>query len=125
MTDQLTEISGVRQIEGEQRRRWFSSLTLDLIVWVDQSNCPTGFQFCHRVGTNEHALTWRPSKGFTYARVDSGDYGRVGYKQSPILLVNGAPNLPLLLKTFAAASETVPEDIHRFVVGALSPPERK
>jgi len=120
MNDQLREIPRVRQIKGEPRRRWFSAGVLDLIVWLDRANRPSGFQLCHGVGTSEHALTWHPEKGFDYARVDSGEQGHLSYKGTPILQLAGTSNLAELRRLFDEASGDVPEDVRGFVVQALS-----
>lgn len=78
--DQLREIPGVRQIAGERHRRWFNSLSLDLVVWMDEQDRLTAFQLCYQTGAQEHALTWQATTGFNHARVDSCETGGLDYK---------------------------------------------
>lgn len=66
MKNSLREISRVRQVPGESCRRWFSSDTLDLVVWLADGNdnasaagTVLGFQLCYDKLHAEHALTWR------------------------------------------------------------------
>ena len=42
--DTLDEVQTPRQHPGEPRRRWFTSVALDLIVWYDPTGRPAGFQ---------------------------------------------------------------------------------
>jgi hypothetical protein len=117
MVDQLREILHVRQIQGEARRRWFTSELLDLMVWVNAKDKPTGFQLCHRGDDSEHAFTWHTGRGWDYARVDTGETGALGIKASPILRPTGKPNRALLRALFEAAASEVPADIRRFILG--------
>jgi hypothetical protein len=124
--DLLREIPHVRQIQGEPKRRWFTSEFLDLMVWANGENKPTGFQICHRSDDSEHAFTWHTGRGWDYARVDTGETGGLGIKASPILRPTGRPNLVLLRKVFEAAASEVPPDIRRFIQRrfALKKPKR-
>jgi len=86
----LREMSSVRQIPDEPRRRWFSDAHFDLVIWTDDSGDIVGFQLCYDRAHAERALTWRRDTGFSHNAVDSGE-GRPGrYKAPPILVADGA-----------------------------------
>jgi len=87
MKDTLTEVPNCRQIEGEPLRRWFTCLTMDLIVWFEDEAI-IGFQLCYKEGPLEHALAWRSKGGYQHHRIDAGDCtGRP--KMTPILVPGG------------------------------------
>jgi hypothetical protein len=123
MVERLREIPNIRQIQGEPRRRWFTSEFLDLTVWVSGVNVPIGFQFCHRSGNSEHAFTWHVERGWDYTEVDTGEPGGFGIKATPILRANGAPDFLLLRKLFKAAAGGIPVNIQRFVSNSFTPPK--
>jgi hypothetical protein len=91
---QLLEISSVRQLAGEYRRRWFTSSTMDLFVWCDESDAIVGFQFTYDKGSRERALTWRLASGFVHDAVDDGESHMASrYKATPLLRTDGQPNI--------------------------------
>lgn len=94
MKSMLREIRNVRQIPGELKRRWFTSDTMDLIVWVDESDGPTQLQLCYDKGLHraERALTWKHKTGYTHTAVDDGEAGHGRYKSTPILIADGSFN---------------------------------
>ena len=53
----LREIAA-RQVPGDPKRRWFTSPRIDLFVWLDEHDSPSGFQLCYDKESREHALTW-------------------------------------------------------------------
>jgi len=99
----LREISGVRQIEGEPHRRWFSDEHFDLVIW-DEGREIVGFQLCYDKSRGERALTWKAESGFTHNAVDDGE-GRAGrYKASPILVADGSFDAGLVASRFLGHS---------------------
>jgi len=95
----LREITGVRQIEGEPHRRWFTDDLLDLIVWDAESDI-VGFQLCYDKTHAERAVTWKAGSGFNHNAVDSGE-GRAGrYKGSPILVADGGFDVQRVATSF-------------------------
>jgi hypothetical protein len=115
----LTEISAVRQIPGEPRRRWFRTDDLDLIVWCDAAGAPMSFQLCYDKLRSERALTWTPERGFLHTAVDDGEDIGLGYKQTPILLAGGQFDANRVGDRFAAASAQLPREIAEFVGNKL------
>lgn len=118
----LRELPDTRQVPGEQRRRWFNSPDLDLIVWVDDEGDPTGFQLCYdkaRGAHGERALTWHTGRGYDHAAVDDGEGAPGKYKSTPILVADGLFQPNRVHAEFLEASADVPEEIRQFVSDAL------
>jgi len=119
MTNTLREIRNVRQVPGEPRRRWFTSETMDLIVWVNDAETPTQLQFCYDKGRRraERAFTWKLDRGFTHQAVDDGENGNLGrsYKATPLLVADGSFNTERVCSLFLDGSQLLPADIIEFV----------
>jgi len=114
----LTELTGVRQTDG-RRRRWFRSPHEDLIVWFSEDGSLWGFQFCYNRDRDERALTWRPGHGYSHERVDAGEGPGLDYKQTPILVPDGAMDSSSVLQVFLDASAKVPQFIVDFVADRI------
>ncbi len=115
----MIEWAGVRQIPGEPRRRWFSSEEFDLIVRLDDSGEFIGFELCYDKTSNEHALLWSKSQGFSHMGVDDGEQRMGSHKQTPIMVANGAFDFPHLYSAFLKECTTLPEDVAGFVLQTL------
>ena len=115
----MRELPDIRQIPGEPRRRWFNSPELDLIVWLDEDDRPSGFQLCYDKLRGERALTWRAGRGYDHAAVDSGEDMPTKYKGTPILVADGLFESDRVKEDFLEASAEVPEDIRNFVAAVL------
>ncbi|MES2898902.1 MAG: hypothetical protein V4723_04190 [Pseudomonadota bacterium] len=113
----LYEISSVRQVPGEERRRWFASTHMDLFVWCGEQGALTGFQLAYDKETKERALTWKVRTGFVHDLVDDGEL-RSGsrYKETPLLQNAGQPNIDRILELFDAYGTRVPIEIASFIV---------
>ena len=83
----LREISSVRQIQGEPRRRWFTDAHFDLVIWSEERHI-VGFQLCYDKTRGERAVTWKEASGFTHNAVDSGEDRPGRYKAAPILVAD-------------------------------------
>lgn len=120
MSTTLSEIRHTRQVPGEPHRRWFSSDTLDLIVWLDAHDAPIGFQLCYDKLDRERALTWRAAgHTLTHMAVDDGESTGLAHKATPILVPDGALDAPRLLELFSAASSELPSPIRACVLAQL------
>ena len=62
----LQEITNIRQIEGEPRRRWFADAAVDLYVWYDDADNIIQFQICYDKGPGEQALTWKKDQNLRF-----------------------------------------------------------
>ena len=117
----LKELNSVRQVSGEPRRRWFSSDTMDLIVWYDAADAPLGFQFCYDKGDAEKALTWRRESGFSHTGVDDGEgNSRLNYKATPILVANGRFDGQHVLQLLQTQGAGVPPELQQFIAATIA-----
>lgn len=115
----LTELSNVRQIPGEPRRRWFSDRDFDLIVWFDKDDVIIAFQLCYDKQKNEHALTWRAPSGYYHNRVDTGEYHPLQPKATPILVSDGVFDYLRIAEAFGQAKSEIEPRIADFVYEKL------
>ena len=116
----LEEFNRVRQEPGAGRRRWFQGSGLELIVWLDAAGGTEGFQICYQsAGFQEHALTWRARRGFSHARVDTGDT-RPDKNLTPILVADGEVPWEKLRSDFAADSARLEPELRDFVAARLA-----
>ena len=98
----ITEITGVRQINGDPRRRWFSNEDFDLIVWLDDPDDHiSGFQLCYDKTAYQRALTWHSEHGYLHNRVDDGENTPGKYKAAPILVCDGIFEKEIIAAQFA------------------------
>jgi len=117
----LREISPTRQVKGEDKRKWFASSTMDLIVWSNEIDEITGFQICYGKGNEEKAFTWTARNGFSHLKVDDGERkGELGRKASPVLTVDADCDVPAIVSLFRSEAENIPEDIRRFILSRTS-----
>lgn len=115
----LTEFKQVKQENGAGHRRWFEDDGLELIVWHDAAGGPQGFQICYLgADRQERALTWQHGRGFTHARVDSGDT-RPDKNLTPILMRDGAVPWARVQTEFAERSAELEPAMRDFVLMAL------
>lgn len=120
MTALLREVTHVRQVPGEPRRRWFSSDALDLVVWLGDDEAIVGFQLCYDKLRAERALTWwAHGHRLQHMAVDDGEPGGMRHKSSPVLVPDGVLDAPTLLAEFRAAAGELPPAIVAAVVAQL------
>jgi hypothetical protein len=117
--DALRELPDTRQVEGEPRRRWFSSPDLDLIVWLDEQDTLVGFQLCYDKSRGERALTWRKDRGYDHMGVDDGEAGPAQYKSTPILVADGHFDRERVEGLFINSSEDVPAALRSAVADLI------
>lgn len=127
----LREIPDPRQIPGEASRRWFSGSNFDLIVWCEEDGAIIGFQLCYGKLQGERALTWKRGTGYVHTTVDDGE-GRSGkYKETPLLVQDGAFDAAKVAAQFRAHSSGIDQSVATFVLDrvlafpccAVLPPE--
>lgn len=115
----MHEVTKVRQIPGEARRRWFCSSELDLIVWLSEQGDILGFELCYDKLRCEHAIVWNVKHGFRHMAVDDGEQRRGKHKSSPILVRDGFFDVVRISQLLQAESEQLPPDIACFVLMQL------
>src|SRR5262245_40298969 len=118
---QLTEIAGVRQDPKEPRRRWFWSNVAELMVWLDESGAPIGFQLSYDKAVAERILTWKQDSGFLHTAVDDGE-SDVGFrhKATPILIADGDFDAKRVMKQFHELAANLPPELIRFVTEEIT-----
>jgi hypothetical protein len=111
----LREINPVRQIKGQQKRRWFSDDFFDLLVWIDERDEISGFQLSYDRSHNQRALTWHIESGFTHHHIDDGE-GKPGkMKATPILIPDSHFNYAEIGRRFKKNGSHIDERIFSFV----------
>lgn len=115
----LHEIKNVKQERGPGRRRWFESDGFELVVWFDAANAVTGFQICYDLGEGEHALTWRPGRGFSHAMIDTGDGSPFG-NLTPVLSPDSDIPWHEIARVFDERSASLEPGLRRLVRNRLA-----
>ena len=121
----LREIKPSRQVPGEPRRRWFSSPNIDLFVWLNDDDSPSGFQLCYDKELREHALTWTEEHGYSHMGVDAGESRPARPKGSPILVADGYADAPRILEQFRSEAQSLPAQLVRLVEEKIKLLDRK
>lgn len=116
----MKERINVRQIPGDNTRRWFSSENLDLIVWYDPEGNLAGFELCYDKTRVEHSICWRPRGGFVHMAVDDGENRPGKYKASPVLVPDGHFDARRVHAAFAIECISLPQELAAYVLQALS-----
>ncbi|WP_136417491.1 hypothetical protein [Herbaspirillum sp. ST 5-3] len=116
----LQEITQVRQLPGDRKRRWFTSDTMDLIVWMDAQGDIDGFQLCYDKGRTEKALHWTRDRGLSHMLVDDGEgNGALSYKASPMLRGGAPRDIKKTGMLFEHAAQALPRNIKEFVLSKI------
>ena len=118
----LKEFKNVSQdLEGKNKRRWFSDSSIELVVWFDNEGRElTGFQLCYDLQSTPHAFTWhRENNVLIHEKIDEGD--TLPRKNlSPVMVSNGVPPFERVKKEFEGSSCQVEESIRNLVMTVLS-----
>lgn len=114
--DVLREVRFVRQVAGEDQRRWFASGGMDLVVWFDAQKKISAFQLCYDKLHHERALTWKAGHaGMAHAAVDDGEDSPLSHKSTPILVPDSEWNAQEIRTRFQAEAGELPVTIREFV----------
>ena len=102
----LVEIEKVRQIPGEDFRRWFTDANTDLIIWYDspEGGRITGFQLCFDKKSVQRCLTWQKDA------IGNGS----------ILSADGRYSRNRVVRLFDATAGGLPEDLRHLVRTVLT-----
>jgi len=111
----LREMTSVRQIPDEPRRRWFSDEHFDLVIWIGENGNILGFQLCYDRTHAERALTWRMESGFSHNAVDTGENRPGRYKSTPILVADGSFDAETVAAKFQGHSGVLDSKIADFI----------
>ncbi|QEN08583.1 hypothetical protein EXM22_11525 [Oceanispirochaeta crateris] len=101
----LVEIENVRQVPGEDHRRWFLDENTDLIVWYDSSGEKiTGFQLCYDKKSVQRCLTWHWNEA----------------DKKSILSADGRYSRKRIIRIFEPISKELPKNLSTLVRSVLS-----
>ena len=117
----MYELINIRQIPGEKRRRWFTSVDMDLIIWFNADHNPSNFELCYNKQTHEKSLRWSAS-GIEHSAVDGGENTPGRYKSTPVLREASRFDADKIKSLFAVECTSLPADIVEFVMSALDNP---
>lgn len=115
----LYELQFIKQVAGENRRRWFTSAGMDLIIWINQQDQPVNFELCYDKHFQEKSLRWS-AQSHTHALIDNGENIPGRYKSSPIHCTSSALDASKLRDLFEVESQLIPEPLRLFVLHALT-----
>ena len=115
----LNEITYVKHIQGEPKRRWFADDLFDLIVWYGDDDAIVGFQLCYDLSNDQRAFTWKAPGASRHDRVDDGEGNPGQYKSTPILIPDGNFDAPRVIADFRTASANLDQRLVQFVVDRL------
>ena len=111
----LYEIRHVRQIPGEDMRRWFFDNDIDLLIWEKVGGEIAGFQLCYGKPHNTHALTWFKDSGYAHNKVDEGEDKPGRQKGAPLLVADGVFDLDRVARQFKEKSDDIDKEISGFI----------
>lgn len=101
--------------ESTPQRRWFSSPTVDLIVWFDDQGAPRSFRLCYDKQGRERAVTWNEGR-LSHASVDKAeDRDPLSLKPIDVLISDVEFDTEEILKHFESVRTQVPEHVARVV----------
>nr|CAP48933.1 putative integron gene cassette protein [uncultured bacterium] len=115
----LQEYRDVKQLPGEVERRWFYCDDLDLIVWQNDSGSICGFHLCYDKKTDEKAIVWHETSGYSHYKVDSGEDHSKRLKATPILLSDGIFEAERITLLFSSEANNIDPMLSSFVHAKL------
>ncbi|MCP4431821.1 MAG: hypothetical protein GY806_12645 [Gammaproteobacteria bacterium] len=114
----LREIKEASQKKGEPKRRWFTSLSMDLFVWLNDEDEIISYQLTYNKPHKEKALTWSKEKGFAHLGVDDGT--RSGkHPGSPLLVKDGVIKPDKIISMLRKDSGELKSWIKNFIVSGI------
>lgn len=121
----LIETKNLKQHPNEQKKRWFSDVFFDLIVWYGKQNEIDGFELCYGKPYKERVLVWKSPELFQHMKVDDGEQKPFRHKMTPIYVPDGEFRKSEVLDRFLTASEDLEKSIRQLVTDKLSVCELK
>ena len=114
----LSEIKETSQKRGEPKKRWFSSSSMDLFIWLNDDEEIVSYQLTYNKPNDEKALTWSKEHGFSHLGVDDG--ARPGkYPASPLLVEDGVFDPSKLVTMLIENSAELEPSIKNFIVSGI------
>lgn len=101
--------------ESTPQCRWYSSPTVDLIVWFDGQGAPRAFRLCYDKQGRERAVTWNEGR-LAHASVDKGeDRDPLSIKPIDVLISDVEFDALEIVKHFESVRAQVPPVVAQFV----------
>ena len=114
----LREIKETNQKRGELKKRWFTSLSMDVFVWFNDDGEITSYQFTYNKPHDEKALVWSKGKGFSHLGVDDGAHpGR--HPGSPIFVKDGVVSPTKIISMLNEDKGDLKPWIKNFIVSGI------
>ena len=114
----LREIKSVSQKRGEPKKRWFSSISMDLFIWFDTDDTIVSYQFTYNKNFKERALIWSQEKGLSHLGVDDGS--RSGkHSGSPLLVQDGVANPNKIISLIQSNAGELDHSIKNFLISGI------
>jgi hypothetical protein len=89
---------------------------LDLILFFSEKNEIREFQLCYDKNQYEQMLSWNARQGYSHMAIDDGEsVEAVSYKQSPLIVPNGAYSLHRILDKLMETEGQLPKGLLAFV----------
>ena len=115
----LREVKDISQKRGEPKKRWFSSLDMDLFVWFNDAGEIISYQLTYNKPHDEKALIWSKGGGFSHLAVDEGV--RPGkYPASPLLVQDGEAGFSRIVDVLKKNSGELDPAINSFIVTGIN-----
>ena len=115
----LREHDDVEQDGSGNRRRWFESEPMDLIVWTAPDGALPSFQLCLR-DAEEWAVVWRREwRTLRPFWVDTGEQRPFSHKASPVLVPAAPRQTEGLAESFSAEASALEPALAIAVMDAL------
>ena len=116
----LKEITEVKKVEGEPRRRWFTDTMLDLYVWYDDEDNIMQFQISYDKGPNEQALNWNRESGVANYSVDDGEGATFRMKSTPVIVADSEYDMDKVIHLVEQQGFKLEHDLFEFIIAALT-----
>jgi len=110
----ITEIFGVSQNPGEDKRRWFTDDYWDIYVWQKSDGSISGIQVCYDKINKERVLSWFMGKGYSHNKIDDGEITG-GFKRSPVVVKDGLFNKNFIGEKFFNDSKNIDNNLRDFI----------
>lgn len=110
----LYEIKKVKQLKGQDFRRWFTDEYFDLFVWYDKSKKLNSFQLTYDKGHKERAVTWTKKGGIRHTGVDDGE-GNPMASMTPLLETDGVFDNKAVAEQFKNAGKNLEPKLAGFI----------
>lgn len=114
----LREIKEMNQKRGEPKKRWFTSLSMDIFVWLNDDDEIISYQLAYNKPHDEKALLWSKEKGYSHLAVDDGSHpGK--HPGSPLLVADGLVEPDQILSMLKEDKGELTPWIKNFIVSGI------